>query len=112
MMSSLSGATLPGKMLSRRSYGKTIRELVEGFCPRDQDFQEVFGKNKTAEEVQAMIAAAKVRALSEGRFHVAIEDIYAMAYPTLRHRIFLNFKAMADHIDTDDLIREILKKVK
>lgn len=59
MMSSLSGATLPGKMLSRRSYGKTIRELVEGFCPRDQDFQEVFGKIKTAEEVQAMIAAAK-----------------------------------------------------
>ncbi|QXM05247.1 AAA family ATPase [Crassaminicella indica] len=62
--------------------------------------------------VQSIIAASKVRALSEGRFHVALEDIYDLAIPCLRHRIFLNFKAMADKVDTDWIIKEILKKVK
>ncbi|WFD10699.1 AAA family ATPase [Tepidibacter hydrothermalis] len=61
--------------------------------------------------IQAIITGAKVKALSEGRFNVCMEDIYCMAYPCLRHRIFLNFKAMADKIDTDTIIREILKKV-
>ncbi|QZY55686.1 AAA family ATPase [Crassaminicella profunda] len=62
--------------------------------------------------IQAIIAASKVRALSEGRFHVSLEDIYDMAIPCLRHRIFLNFKAMADKVDPDMMIKEILKKVK
>jgi MoxR-like ATPase len=62
--------------------------------------------------IQAIVAAAKVRALSEGTFHVSLEDIYAVAVPCLRHRIFLNFKAMADQVDTDRIIKEILKKVK
>lgn len=62
--------------------------------------------------VQAIIAASKVRALSEGRFSVALEDIENIAFIALRHRIFLNFKAMADKVDTDSILREILKKVK
>ncbi|MCT4592890.1 MAG: AAA family ATPase [Anaeromicrobium sp.] len=62
--------------------------------------------------IQSIIAAAKVKALSEGRFHVALDDIYHMASSCLRHRIFLNFKAMADNITPDIILREILKKVK
>lgn len=61
--------------------------------------------------VQALIAGAKVRALAEGRFHVALEDIHDMARICMGHRIFLNFKAMADKIEPDDIIGEILKKV-
>ncbi|WIF95429.1 AAA family ATPase [Caminicella sporogenes] len=62
--------------------------------------------------IQSVIAGAKVKALSEGRFHVSFEDIYDMAVISMRHRIFLNFKAMADKIEVDYIIREILKKVK
>ncbi|MBF8982525.1 AAA family ATPase [Lutibacter sp. B2] len=62
--------------------------------------------------IQSIIAAAKVKALSEGRFHVALEDIYQMVFPCLGHRMFLNFKAMADQITSDTILREILKKVK
>jgi len=62
--------------------------------------------------VQSMIASAKVKALTEGRFNVAVEDIFAMAIPCLRHRIFLNFKATVDKVDADIIIQEVQKKVK
>lgn len=62
--------------------------------------------------LQSMIWGAKVRALSEGRFNVALEDIYYTAYLSLRHRISLNFKAISDSLSEDDVIKEILKQVK
>lgn len=62
--------------------------------------------------VQAMIMGAKTKALSEGRFNVSFDDIKNMAYPCLRHRIFINFRAMSERIDTDTIINEILKLVK
>ncbi len=61
--------------------------------------------------VQGMIMAAKVRALAEGRYNVALEDVYTVALPCLRHRIFLNFKAQAEKINPDEIIQEIIKKV-
>lgn len=61
--------------------------------------------------VQSMIASARVRALAVGRYNVSVEDVAEMAAPCLRHRFFLNFRAAADGVDTDAIIREILKKV-
>ncbi|MEZ6317326.1 MAG: MoxR family ATPase [Phycisphaerales bacterium] len=58
---------------------------------------------------QALVLASKVRALTEGRFHVANDDIQASALSCLRHRVLLNFEAEADRVDPDDLVREILK---
>lgn len=62
--------------------------------------------------VQAMIAAARVRALAAGRFNVAAEDIIEMAWPCLTHRLFLNFRAASDKVGADDIITEIIRKVK
>lgn len=61
---------------------------------------------------QAIILAAKVRALMEGRYNVSFEDIKYVAYPALRHRFFLNFDGIAEGLTTDGLIEEILKEVK
>jgi len=61
---------------------------------------------------QSIIAAARIRALAEGRFNASSEDIMEMALPCLRHRIFLNFRAASDGVDADAIIREILKKVR
>ncbi len=57
----------------------------------------------------AIVRAAKARALLEGRFHVAQEDIKAMAVPALRHRIILNLKGIAEGISPDWLIGKILQ---
>ena len=58
---------------------------------------------------QALILASKVRALTEGRFHVSNDDLHAVAPACLRHRVLLNFEAEADRVDPDDIVREVLK---
>lgn len=59
---------------------------------------------------QALILAGKVRALIEGRFHVAFEDIDFVAVPALRHRILLNFEGQAEGIESDDLVEELIER--
>ncbi len=60
---------------------------------------------------QALISAAKVMALIKGRFNVAYSDINELAYPVLRHRIKLNFEAVAERISADTVIGMILDEV-
>ena len=66
-----------------------------------------FGASPRA--AQAIITASRARALMEGRYNVSFEDIKYVAYPSLRHRFFLNFDAVADGVTTDGLISELLE---
>ena len=59
--------------------------------------------------VQAVILAAKIRALLENRYAVAIDDIRHVAAPALRHRMILNFEGEAEGVDPDAIIADILK---
>lgn len=61
---------------------------------------------------QALITAAKVRALINGNFNVSIEDINALAYPVLRHRVKINYTAINEHLSVDDVIGLLLKETK
>jgi MoxR-like ATPase len=61
---------------------------------------------------QFLVLGAKARALLRGRAHVAVEDIQALAYPTLRHRILLNYRAEADGVTTAEIIRRLLEAEK
>jgi len=58
---------------------------------------------------QAVLLAAKIRALMAGRFAAALEDVRASALPALRHRVLLNFEGEAEGIKTDTVLDEILK---
>lgn len=58
---------------------------------------------------QALVLCAKARAVLNERFSVLPEDIETLAFPILRHRIALNFRADAEGITTDDVIKELLK---
>src|SRR5215472_12747465 len=60
---------------------------------------------------QTLLLAGKVRALIQGRFNVSFDDIQAVATPTLRHRLILNFEAEAEGITTDHIIAQVLKDV-
>lgn len=57
-----------------------------------------------------LIMAAKAKALIDGRKYVSIKDVEQMAYPILRHRIVLSFKAERDNMTPDKVIAEIIKK--
>jgi MoxR-like ATPase len=61
--------------------------------------------------LQALITTSKVRALLEGRYNVSIEDLRAVAYPVLRHRIVLNFDGLADNVTVESLIDTIIEEV-
>ncbi len=62
--------------------------------------------------LQAIILAAKIRALLEGRYAVAIDDIRHVAAPAMRHRLILNFEGEAEGVQADAIIAEILKATK
>ena len=56
---------------------------------------------------QNIVLGAKVRALLDGRYHVAFDDVISVARPALRHRLLLNFEGEAEGITTDRIIDEI-----
>ncbi len=60
---------------------------------------------------QALILTAKARALLKGRYAVLMEDIQTMAYPVLRHRILVNFKAEAENVSSDQVTAELIKAI-
>jgi MoxR-like ATPase len=108
-------------------FAKLIREVI--IAPHVQDFAirlvlathpaGEFATDQTNRFVrlgasprgaQAIILAAKVRALVDGRFHVGLDDLKRVATPALRHRLILNFEAQAQGIDADQIIADILQR--
>jgi MoxR-like ATPase len=58
-----------------------------------------------------LILAAKAHAILHGQFHVAVDDVAAVALPILRHRLILNFAAQSEGIGVEEVIRRILERV-
>ena len=56
--------------------------------------------------------ACRARAFLQGRDYVTAEDVKAMAYPILRHRLILAYEAQAENISPDDVIELILKRIR
>lgn len=90
-------------------------DLVRATRPKDPPSPD-FVKNWLAwgagpRAAQNLILTAKARAILHGRFAVTAEDIRAMAFPVLRHRIFTNFNADAEGVDVDQIIEKLLEVV-
>ena len=60
---------------------------------------------------QYLVLAGKARALLHDRFNVSTEDIKALAYPVMRHRILTNFHAESQRVTTEEIIRRLLESV-
>jgi MoxR-like ATPase len=60
---------------------------------------------------QAVILAAKVRALLDGRYNVSFADVRAAYLPAMRHRVQLNFEAQAENVSTDSVLAAVLNEV-
>jgi MoxR-like ATPase len=61
---------------------------------------------------QFLVLGGKARAVLNGRAHVTVEDIQSLAYPTLRHRVLLNYRAEAEGIRVETVIRKLIETVK
>jgi MoxR-like ATPase len=78
-------------------------------CPDSVKKWVAFGGSVRA--AQYLVLAGKARALTQGRYHVGIEDIRSMAHPVLRHRVLTNFLAQSEGITSDQLVDRLLSAV-
>jgi MoxR-like ATPase len=60
---------------------------------------------------QAVLLAAKINALFDGRFAPGIDDVRKAALPALRHRVLLSFEGEAEGIRTDMILNKIMKEL-
>ncbi len=60
---------------------------------------------------RAILAASRGRAPLAGRFHVAREDVNAVALPALRHRIILSFEGEAEGVKSDDIVSQVINSL-
>ncbi|MDB5242416.1 MAG: ATPase [Spirosoma sp.] len=92
-----------------------INQLVRASRPQDSPsaFVKQWGEWGAGPRAgQALVLCAKARAVLNERYSVIPDDIKLLAYPVLRHRIALNFRADAEGITTDRVIKELLNTVK
>jgi MoxR-like ATPase len=87
--------------------------LIEGSHPTTSPIPDIrkylrFGSSPRG--AQAIMLAAKVRALRERRFSPSFADVRTVATPSLRHRLLLNFDGEAEAIDTDVLVATLLER--
>ncbi|MBY0554072.1 MoxR family ATPase [bacterium] len=59
----------------------------------------------------SLIRAAKAHAFLRGRGFVTVEDIKAVVYKVLRHRLILSYEAEAENLKQDDIIKEVLSAI-
>lgn len=88
--------------------------LLQATHPADKSLDQVkrfvkFGSSPRG--AQAILLAAKIRALFEGRFSASTDDVKAVALPALRHRVLLNFEGEAEGVKTDDVLLAIIKQL-
>ncbi len=61
--------------------------------------------------MQAIALTAKIKALLDGRYNVAFDDVRAVVLPALRHRVLLNFEGEGEGIQMDEIIRHVLESL-
>ena len=92
-----------------------IAELVLGTHPENAPSGSLVARyvryGASPRGAQALVLGAKVHALLEGRYNVAFEDVQAVAYPALRHRVLLNFEGLAEGVTPDAILADLLDRV-
>jgi MoxR-like ATPase len=61
---------------------------------------------------QALMMTVRARALLDGRFAPSVDDVIALAKPVLRHRMALTFTARTENVSVDDVIDELLGRLR
>jgi MoxR-like ATPase len=89
--------------------------LVMATQPEQKEAHEMARKyvryGSSPRGAQALVECGRVHALMRGRFHLALEDVQAIAAAVLRHRIILNFDAHADGQTPETILQAIIKGV-
>ena len=89
--------------------------LVDASRPGQPNTPDFVGKwvkwGASLRASQALVLGGKARALMQGRYHVSVADVRALAPAVLRHRIVTNFYAESDEVDADEVVARLLETV-
>ena len=91
--------------------GPLEEQLAEFLADAPESVTRFVRTGASPRGAQALLLAAKIRALIEGRFAASIDDVKASVLPALRHRVLLNFEGEAEGVKTDGVLTEILAKL-
>lgn len=93
-----------------------MAQIVEATRPEKEDAIDSVKRHlrvgASPRGLQALVLGGKVEALLNNRKAVALDDVKKVTFPALRHRLILNFEAQADNINPDEVLTDILGKVK
>lgn len=93
-----------------------VLDLVRATRPNEPDamtyVKQMLSWGAGPRASQMLVLAGKVRAILQGRTHVTIDDIEALALPALRHRLVPTFHAEAEGITVDMIIKDLLERTK
>jgi len=103
------------KVYVPRNVGEFAVNLVRSTRPKEAGAVD-FVKNWVSwgaglRAAQYLLLGGKVRAVFQGRYNVAVEDIRALAYPVLRHRVLTNFYAESEGVTVENVIDRLLETV-
>ena len=94
---------------------KYVAQLVRATRPGDEKapafVKEMIDWGAGPRAGQFLINGGKAMAAMDGRFSVAIEDIKRVAVPVLRHRLATNFQAQAEGMDSEQIVRRLVKEI-
>jgi len=95
-----------------RELKQRVLDIVTNTRPKNNEVAKKYLEYGASPRASiGLVLAAKARALIQGRNYVNKDDVNAMAYPILRHRLILNFESERKGITTDDVIGEVLGEV-
>ena len=86
-----------------------LKKYVVDLVTKTREKKDLIAYGASPRASIGLVLAAKAHALMDGRKYVTKEDIQAMAYPVLRHRLILSFEAERKNMDVDDVIKDIIK---
>ena len=87
---------------------KLVSKTRPGFEFTNQMVKDYVSYGAGPRAGQFLILGAKCRAISKGKFSPDIEDVKAIAVPVLRHRIIKNYRAEAENMQVDTIIKALL----
>ena len=89
-----------------------VKQYVVKLISETRNRKDIIEYGASPRASTGLVLASKARALISGRNHVGMDDIRAMAYPVLRHRIILNFEAERKGLTPDGAVKILLDKIK
>ncbi|MEK6837852.1 MAG: MoxR family ATPase [Nanoarchaeota archaeon] len=89
-----------------------IKQFIVKLVNETRNRKDIIEYGASPRASTGLVLASKARALIGGRNHVSIEDVRAMAYPVLRHRIILNFEAERKGLTPDGAVKLLLDKIR